>query len=272
MVQNKGSMKRVFVVHGMKRSGNHAIINWLIAHDHFIFYNDVIQIAPILNGKKKIPPPQDFTAWFKRRRLPRRIRFAFFIKKFILQKYSLIASLEDHSLSVKPFYNVPCEVTNILIVRDPSNLFSSRIRKAAQINHPAYSLDEDTLINRDVELWKSHAQEFTGSTNHLKNKVCIYFDAWFSNENYREQISQKLNFEFTDTGFSKISNKGGGSSFDKTLFDGNNQMMNILNRKANLKESEQQLLENILTDDDLQELKQIIISMEMHEYRIKLNR
>jgi len=110
-----------------------------------------------------------------------------------------------------------------------------------------------------VKLWKRHAQEFAGVTNHLENKVCISFDAWFSNQNYRKQISQKLNLEFTDAGFSKISNKGGGSSFDKTSFDGNNQMMNVLNRKANLKESEQQLLEDILADDDLQELKQIII-------------
>ncbi len=251
-------MKKVFIVHGMKRSGNHGIINWLIAHDRFLFYNDIIQIAPILTGEKTIPAPVDFNQWFKRKRLPSLLKLSFFMKKFILRKYSLIASLEDHSLSVRPFYNVPCELTNILILRDPCNLFSSRIRKAGQIKHPAYSLDKDRLKDKDLELWKSHANEFAGVTNHLENKVCICFDAWFSNQDYRKQISQKLNLEFTDAGFSKISNKGGGSSFDKTSFDGNNQMMNVLNRKANLMESEQQLLEEILADNDLPAFEQIL--------------
>lgn len=251
-------MKRVIVVHGMKRSGNHAIINWLKVQDHFIFYNDIIQIAPILTGKKEPPPTRDFTSWFKKKRLPRRIRFAFFFKKFILRKYSMIASLEDHDLQIKPFSNVPCDITNILIIRDPINLFSSRIRKASLIKHPAYAMTTDSEKDRVLKLWKSHAREFVGFTNQLENKVCIYFDAWFSSRNYREQISQKLNLEFIDKGFSMVSEKGGGSSFDKTRFNGNNKMMDVLNRQACLKKSEQQLLENILADDELQKLAHMI--------------
>ena len=190
-------MKRVIVVHGMKRSGNHAIINWLKAHDRFIFFNNVIPIASILRGEKMIPPSEDFTLWLQRNLLPRNLQFAYFLMKFALRKRSLIVSLEDHDLQVRPFLKIPCDVTNILIMRDPYNLFSSRIRKASLVENPAYPKHTGPAMNRVLKLWKSHAREYLGLTNHLENKVCIYFNSWFSNRDYRKSISRKLNIKFT---------------------------------------------------------------------------
>ena len=54
-------MKKVFLVHGMKRSGNHAVINWLLPHDQFVFFNNVIEIIRVLAGKTTIPAPTDYT-------------------------------------------------------------------------------------------------------------------------------------------------------------------------------------------------------------------
>jgi hypothetical protein len=181
--------------------------------------------------------------------------------KFALRKRSLIVSLEDHDLQVRPFLKIPCDVTNILIMRDPYNLFSSRIRKASLVENPAYPKHTGPAMNRVLKLWKSHAREYLGLTNHLENKVCIYFNSWFSNRDYRKSISRKLNIKFTDNGFSKVTQIGGGSSFDNTHFDGNNRMMDVLNRQSCLTDSERQLLENILADDELQELAHRIIDM-----------
>ncbi|MEM8810582.1 MAG: hypothetical protein AAGF01_31615 [Cyanobacteria bacterium P01_G01_bin.38] len=283
------SMKKIVVVHGMKRSGNHAIINWLKAHDRFIFCNNVIPIAPVLNGKIVIPPPEEFTLWFqwqlitnkhnisqitnghklfpfflKKIALQRYLPFflkkialqrysPFFLKKINLQKYSMISSLEDHDLKLKTFLKPPCEVSNVLIMRDPYNMFSSRIRRASRIESPVYPKKSGSRMDEVIQLWKSHAREYLGLTNYLENKVCIHFDSWFSNRDYRKNISRKLNFEFTDNGFSEVSRAGGGSSFDGTEFNGNNKMMNVLNRHSHLKDSERQLLENIFADAELQE-------------------
>jgi hypothetical protein len=147
-------------------------------------------------------------------------------------------------------------------MRDPCNLFSSRIRKASLLkNHPAYPKHTGPAMNRVLKLWKSHAREYLGLTNHLENKVCIYFDSWFSNQDYRQSIIRKLNLEFTDSGFSKVSQEGGGSSFDKTHFDGSTRIMDVLNRQSYLTDPERYLLENILADDELRELAHRIIDM-----------
>ncbi len=121
--------------------------------------------------------------------------------------------------------------------------------------------NQGPTMNRFSELWISHAQEFLGLTNHLENKVCIYFNSWFSSRDYRPNISRRLNLKFTDNGFSKISQIGGGSSFDNTHFDGSNQTMGALNRQVYLTDSERQLLENTFSDDVFQELANRITVM-----------
>lgn len=255
-------MRRVIVVHGMQRSGNHAIIHWLKAHDRFIFINNVIPIAPILKETKRIPPPEKFTLWLLRRLLQRKLHFPFLLKKFYLQRHSLIVSIEDHDLQVRPVVQIPYAVSNILIIRDPRNLFSSRIRRASLLkNHPAYPSHTGPAMNRVVKLWKSHAREYLGLTSHIENRANIYFDFWFSNRDYRQSISRKLNMEFTDHSFSRVAREGGGSSFDGTHFDGNNQMMDVLNRQSSLTDPERHLLETILADEELKELAQRVIDM-----------
>lgn len=247
-------MRRIFLVHGMKRSGNHAIIYWVKAHDRFIFFNNIIPIAPILTYKKVIPPPQEFNLWLQQKIFPNNLKFAQFLIKYILQKHSFIISLEDHHLHVQPFSRVPFDITNILILRDPYNLFSSRIRKASLVNNPAYPKYASPVMDRALKLWKSHANEYLGLTNFLEHKVCIYFDSWFSNIEYRQNISRKLSLKFTDKGFHKVSKEGGGSSFNQIIFNRSNRTMDVLNRQRYLTDSEQKLLKKTLSDKHLLEL------------------
>lgn len=251
-------MKKIIVVHGMKRSGNHAIIHWLLAHGRFIFINNILPINPVLSGKELIPSQAEFNYQWLRKRLPLHKRFPVsldFGSKRLLWKPSMMVSLEDHDLKTTPDLIAACRVENILIIRDPQNMFASRIRKAStRTSHPAYPARAGADLDRVIRLWKVHAREFLSTTSHLENKTCIYFDLWFSSREYRMSICQALGFNFTDKGYSKVATEGGGSSFDRTNPESGNQRPDVLNRQSYLQEHEQELLENIFADKELSDL------------------
>ncbi len=233
-------MSRSILVHGMKRSGNHAIIQWMLAQGEFKFYNNIIPVGAILRGDRTLPEPLDFAAWRAERVTP---------------EQSICASLEDHPPSVRPFAELPADVTQVLILRDPENFFASRIRKAGKAAHPAYPSEPGPLLTRVIEGWKAHAREFLGVTAYLPNRVGIYFNAWFSDAAYRQEISARLGLDFSDAAYAQVSDVGGGSSFDRTAFDGENRRMKVLERKSQLSESEARFLAWILADEELNDLR-----------------
>ena len=232
-------MSRSILVHGMKRSGNHAIIQWMLAQGEFKFYNNIIPVGAILRGDRALPAPLDFAAWRAERVSP---------------EQSICASLEDHPPHVQPFRDLPAEAVQVLILRDPENFFASRIRKAGKAVHPAYPSEPGPMLTRVIEGWKAHAREFLGMTSHLPNKVGVYFNAWFSDPVYRERISARLGLSFSDAGYAHVSDVGGGSSFDQTSFDGENRRMKVLERKTQLSESERLFLTDVLADEEMRQL------------------
>ncbi|MGB5594914.1 MAG: hypothetical protein WBM32_09080 [Crocosphaera sp.] len=115
---------------------------------------------------------------------------------------------------------------DVLILRDPFNLFASRLKmmdsKSGKVN----------LLSKDsINLWISYAQEFLGETNYLtQNKVFINYNQWFCEQEYRKEISDKLDLEFSDLGLEKVKGQGGGSSFDKLDLTGKASQMKVLER------------------------------------------
>ncbi|MFQ3217906.1 MAG: hypothetical protein ACI8R9_000669 [Paraglaciecola sp.] len=257
-------MERVFLIHGLKRTGNHALVSWIRLHTKFAFFNNVIPMYYILKKEIEFPEVIDFKDWLRprlytqRRKLLQKFHFVQFLNESPLCLKSVMVSLEDHELTVRPFTGVPCTFRNILILRDPYNIFASRIRKSAKDHRNlVYPSQNNEYMKRVTELWKAHAREFLGETDHLENRVVIYFNRWFSDLNYRKQISLDLGLDFTDAGFSMVSHKGGGSSFDGTSFNGDNSNMNVLDRRNNLSDKEQALLDEVI-DDEIKELAQRI--------------
>ena len=235
-------MRRFFLVHGMKRSGNHAVIEWMRAQGRFVFCNNLIPIAPILRGEKTMPAPRDFAEW-EREKVGAEAGGA-----------DVCASLEDHPLDIRPFVALPPGGVQILIVRDPANLFASRIRKGRRLDHPAYPREAGPLLSRVVAGWKAHAREFLGLSAVLPGHVGVFFNAWFSDAEYRRLLSERLGLEFSDAGFARVASTGGGSSFDRTEFDGDNTRMQVLARAAQLDAEETRLLESVLADEEVRAL------------------
>jgi len=253
-------MKKLFIVHGLKRSGNHAIISWLQAHEpRALFFNNLIPIAPILKAKADYPPPMPFEEWLKK-------KFPNALSRYLqLFGRAMIVSLEDIPLLRHPFTSIPVPFNNILIVRDPRNLFASRIRLGWPGDRPreVFPNEYGPDMQRVVNLWKDHAREVIGESTHLDNKICVYFDTWFSNVDYRRAVSHKSGLKFTDRGLNQISEKGGGSSFDKTAFQNRSQSMDVLNRHEQLTDPEHTLLTKILEDEEVGALGRKVA--EMHD-------
>ena len=82
-----------------------------------------------------------------------------------------------------------------------------------------------------VQLWTEYAQEFLDETQKLtQKKVCVNYNRWFQDRDYREQIAQLLDIPFTDAGINNVSGCGGGSSFEQRNYVGKAQEMPVLER------------------------------------------
>ena len=239
----------VYVLHGMKRSGNHALVNWLRPQLQCDFVNNAIPLGPILRGGS-FPNLLPFPEWWQRQgRGPMEA-----VK-------TLLVTLEDHALHALPFHTHNIDMRRLLVVRRPDQLFSSRIRKASRVEMPAYPADNDAVMRRAVGIWKQHARCYLGEEQlDYPERIAVSFDAWFADRDYRAKISAALGTGFDDSGFGRVGGEGGGSSFDGTTFDGHGHLMNVGNRVAQLESRERAVLDTVLSDQELQRLGDAVAS------------
>lgn len=264
-------MSRYFILHGMKRSGNHGLINWIKGQDDAKLYNNIVPITDYIAKGIPFPAGKTVRQWEKhvlRRQLKKHLKageFKSLVTEVIEPKKIKIFSMEDHRLDYRPILDLPINSTNILLIRDAKNLFASRIKKAFKLNIPeSYPKQLDQHFERILSTWKEHAYEFIGETNKLgTDTVKLSFNRWYSDKEYRESLSNKLSLTFSDNGFKNISGIGGGSSFDSTNYNGNPQNMKVLDREKSLTSSEMSLLKEIMSDKEVISLNKAILESEL---------
>jgi len=112
---------------------------------------------------------------------------------------------------------------DLLIMRDPFNLFASRFK--------SNMIPVKNARRTAVDLWVEYAREFLGETQILsQHKVCVNYNQWVQDRNYREHIAKQLGLPFTDAGVDQVSNFGGGSSFEGQSFSGKASQMPVFDR------------------------------------------
>lgn len=251
--------KTVFA-HGLKRSGNHAVINWVLEQSDLAFFNNAIPVKAILKGKKKWPRQCNYQRWLKHQALGQSIKNfdRSFYKKAVIENRVLV-SFEDIGLDFHLFKQQPGNSTNLLILRDPRNLFASRIKKAFSREWlEVYPRQNNQFMQRALKLWKQHANEALGQSSYLERPVVVFFDAWISSRDYREATARDLGMKvLSEQSLEKTASYGGGSSFSKQSYD--STAAEVLNRSANLDGEEEQLLHEIMQDQELTELRSKII-------------
>src|SRR3954451_5292637 len=213
---------------GMSRSGNHAIINWILAQapGRTCFLNCAEPgWSPFVSARPRTP---DLPGW-------RALYEGFDIEAERAGRFSrkdlLIHSYEDTFLG--PFKKPENEGLHdqwvgtsrrridLLILRDPRNLFPSRLASG-------YGWLEDELVAR---VWSQHAREFLGLRRNLRQeRLTVSTTGGGTSADYRRELASVLEREFDDRAAHKVPAAAGGSSFDGTAYDGRAEEMPVLRR------------------------------------------
>ena len=212
--------KKEIRVVGLKRTGNHAIINWL-RQQHS---GKVWHLNNIVAGKN---PYHWLYSHYPKEALKQEALGNFTVKDCLIYSY------EDYSLervtdpkfeNLHDLYLGKSSIRyDLILLRDPFNLMASRLKKNyIAVKDPNYTV---------THLWIDYAKEFIGETNYLNNyKICINYNRWFVDVEYRKELASALVMDFSDKGIERVKSEGGGSSFDGEKLNGKASQMDVLNR------------------------------------------
>jgi hypothetical protein len=193
---------------GLRRSGNHAILNWIrkqLPDDHcFLDDPPIRQLSDQISAARKDHSSEVILYSVEDENLPYLISEVIFQERFQL-------------------FGEKVESIDIIILRDPFNLFASRLKSDI--------IETRSRYLNFVDLWIQYAREFLGETSHLKgNVVFINYNDWFLSKEYRVKIAKELGLSFNDSGVDEVPSRGGGSSFDGSRFNNKGSQMDVLAR------------------------------------------
>jgi len=241
----------------MRRSGHHAIINWIRG-----LFKDTQRVC-FINEISSLHTPLkqcSFTG-FSKEEIHNDINGNF------VKKDALILNFEEASVkelekklkicNSKGFYprGGSKKILNVLVLRDPYNNFASRLALANQLITKEKERGRTGgkhcrmwISDKKVELWCEHARNFLSHPN----LICINYNNWFSDIEYRKSVALKLGLKFRDNNRNQVAKEGGGSSFDGLTKQNKAREMNVLNRWKNFKHDK--TYKGIISDPELIDL------------------
>jgi len=242
---------------GLQRSGNHAIIEWIIRQckGKVCFLND-IKAYPLGIEKVLYEKINDEIIL---KNINNKLEYKEILR---LKKDYLIYSYEDKRIKClkrnnEKLFGKSLKKYYILILRDPFNLFASRIKLEEKRLLFGFKLNKkiklekimEILLNKDtkknriirladylnknfskkriINLWKEHAAAYLMNFTN-KKFIVINYNKWFKEKKYRQEISKKLRLKYKEP--KGISFFGGGSSFDNIKYYKNPYRMKVLER------------------------------------------
>lgn len=246
-------------VFALRRSGHHALLNWIryqLPHRHWLLNDCRLGENPFRGAVLESSVIQG--RWHEHR--------VFHLAREIAGQHAykgaLIYNFEESDLrQVSRLMPVSSEAEwlggagrrlDLLILRDPFNLLASKLKWAyGDVERPSKpSLDE---VSEARDLWKVHAREFLGETNHLADLVTLSYNDWFLHRSYRDRKAAEIGFQNEDKGLSTVARWGptlSADSFDGLRFDGRAQDMKVLERWRRF------------TDDDF--FRELVADAELH--------
>lgn len=237
MRNDQQTQQHEFRILGLSRSGNHAVINWLISQlqGTYVFLNCTEpKHNPFFTCRPLSPEGPSYRTNLVDFDIEEEQRGNMSRKDFLVYNHedSFLGSLNSAAQKDlrRRWVGESSIQKDILILRDPFNLFASRMKagliRGHYTHHGAKPISTLTLRR----IYKQHAREFLGEKKNLRNKVLVNFNSWSSDREYRRNLARQLAIPFEDSGFSEVPAVAGGSSFDGTAFAGKAHKMKLQDR------------------------------------------
>jgi hypothetical protein len=205
-------------VFGLQRSGNHAIIEWILDQHvgkRTCFLNNVGHG----NQDPFTTTRQVALAGFGSHSDVEALRRAH--KDLLIYSYeddpsrmrqgaTLIDAIHDQEFEQQRIRYVGESEhrINVLVLRDAFNFFASRLKKLD-------ALTGTKDVEAIKESWKLMAKRALRMGRDLKgDEFWVSYNDWVSDEKYRRRLSTRLFGRFSDASLAYVSGHGGGSSFD----------------------------------------------------------
>lgn len=226
---------------GIQRTGQHAISSWLIGHFENVCYkNNMAQDhdrKTTMSHQSLSPPWWYFSPSTKEEwtvdespSIDLGMDAVILGTEITLKKIGLNPNIPRQKKEICKLANVD-EFSKsqdyVLVIRHPYNHYASILNW-----HRKKRLQWSTNFS---ETWIAMAKEVLGETNHVASKkIPILYDEWFVSEDYRKELSKKLNLEFSDRRLDVMMKIGvgkkWGSSFDGMQSKESVRSMDVLNR------------------------------------------
>lgn len=207
---------------GLMRSGNHAIIEWILEQYrdyHTVFLNNVrhgphdpFQTADrILLDGSPITGNQDHCYHRKRDLLV----YSYEDRLDAPIQSSLVSSALHTGFSNvrERFLGRSKQRFDIAIIRDPLNFFASRLQQFDSRKTGAATISPELIKDRWVDFAEYCLAEETDSAT---DKIVVTYNKWVTDSTFRLQLSNLLGGKYSDTSLRHTSEFGGGSSFERT--------------------------------------------------------
>jgi len=206
-------------VYGLMRSGNHAIIEWILGlfpGEKTCFLNNVDhgQNDPYSSARKSIIGGFDSADPQQCQREAKKVLIYSYEDRKHLQKTGtpFLDSVFDPAFesSREDFLGPSLRRRDVLILRDPFNCFASRMAmiqdrgaNGGMRQLPEIAQNWKALARRALQLADGHAE----------TEMVILFNEWIRSRDYRERIASALGGQYCEANMHRISRFGGGSSF-----------------------------------------------------------
>jgi len=192
------------IVFAMRRSGQHAVVHFVyrMYDAPKAFYNNRKAYRDEFSTNKKDISDGDTSGDLE-------LFMVNYEDQSVREEVSCPSRLiQDHEVHVGRALNTHY----LLCMRDPFNLFSSRL------NHGDERRIRKQLLTdpqRTIDLWKNHAAEFTGRTKVLPNLITVNYNQWLVDERYRRNLADRLGVAYKSRHWNKTTREGGGSTFER---------------------------------------------------------
>lgn len=212
-----GQSLRIF---GMRRSGNHAIINWLQRNapgGKSLFLNNCKPGSNPLRNFRGIELNGEHAPQRKAEREMASIAGAAGDEALFLVSYEDTSPAEfSADRAVSGDFDEALFSRNVLIYRSFLNWSASLLKKMQP--NPGYSLvRRNAILLRAVDTY-SRLLRLVEQARDL-HLTCIAYDRWYQDSAYRAGVLAGLGLPLMDNGLGRVQAYGGGSSFQKDASD-----------------------------------------------------